>query len=282
MNYGGQAVIEGVMMRSKKFMTIAVRLENGKLKIKRKRLNPVPFSNIYFLRGIFYLIDTVKVGIKSLNWSAEQQLEEDEKEAGAFLTIGASLISIIIAIILFKFLPLSVAKLINPSNLFLFNLIDGGIKLFIFIAYIWIISKFKDIARIFQFHGAEHKAIGCLEYNEELNVKNCKKYEKEHKRCGTNFLFIVIFVSIFVYLFIPLKMGLISNLSLRILLLPFIAAVSYEIIKLGGKYDNWFVKVISYPGILIQKLTTKEPNDEQLEVGILALKELIELDKNYK
>lgn len=278
MAYGGQAVIEGVMMRSKSFMTIAVRLENGSIKVKRQLLKENPTSSIFFIRGIFNLVDTLKLGFSALNWSARQQINEEFSKGESFLTVITFVLSMILAVSLFKLFPLFIAKVVSPNNIYLLNLVDGIIKLTIFIGYIWIISFFSDVRRIFQYHGAEHKAIGCLEENKELNIANCLYKKKEHKRCGTNFLFTVIFISMIVYLLIPLQLGFWYNLILRLLLLPVIAGFSYELIKLSGKFDNLFTTIISYPGILIQKLTTYEPDNKQLEVGIVALKELLKLE----
>lgn len=278
-SYGGQAVLEGVMMRSKRFMTIAVRLEDKSIKVKREKLSVRKgfFSRLIFTRGVIYLVDMMRDGMRALNWSASQQL--DGEEENKWLVLFTTVVSILVAIAIFKFLPLSAARFVNPTNPFLFNLIDGGAKLLIFIIYLKLISLSKDIRRVFQYHGAEHKAIACLEAKKELTPANCQVFKKEHKRCGTNFLFIVIFVSVIVYLFIPLSFNFFTNLALRLALLPVIAGVAYEVLKLGARWDNWFTKAITFPGILLQKLTTAEPSLEQLEVSITALNELLVLEE---
>ena len=275
MNYGGQAVIEGIMMRSKDKMAVAVRLENGKIKVKKQNIKQNILSRIFFIRGIYNLIEQLILGYKTLNWSAEQQMDEEEQESSGWITIGATVLGIVVEIALVKLFPLGDAKMVDPDSLFVFNLIDGVVKLLIFLGYLWFIGRFKDVKRIFSYHGAEHKAIGCIEAGKKLTVENCIKYAKEHKRCGTNFLFIVIVVSILVYLVIPLNMDFWAKFGLRLLFLPIIAGIGYELIKLNKK-DNWFSKIINSPGILIQKLTTAEPDKKMLEVSIVALKEVMD------
>jgi uncharacterized protein YqhQ len=276
---GGQAVIEGVMMRSQKHLAVAVRLENGKIKIKKQKLKKVLFSKIFFLRGITNLIDTLKLGIKTLNWSAEQQMDEDEKESSGIITVLGTIFAVVMALGLFKFLPLFITKAINPTNPFVFNFYDGFIKIIVFIGYLLVISRFSEVKRVFQYHGAEHQVIGCFEAKKKLTPKNCRKYHKEHKRCGTNFLFLVIFISIFIYFLIPIKFNFFLNLLLRILFLPFIAGISYELIKLTGKYDNWLTSLISMPGLLMQRLTTFKPDTKQLEVAIASLQTVFKAEK---
>lgn len=277
--YGGQAVIEGVMMRSQHFMTTAVYTPTGK-KVKRQRLPKQTIANkIPFLRGMVNLVDMMKDGMSVLTWSAEQQLEEDEQGGKAILFI-TTIFSLLIAITIFKGLPLLAAKLVGSSNPFIFNLIDGAVKLSLFIGYIYAISFSKDIRRVFQFHAAEHKAIACHEAQKPLTVEHARPFRNEHKRCGTNFLFIVIFISMIVYLFIPLSFGFFTNLLLRLLLLPVIAGISYEILKFNAKHETFITKMIIYPGLLMQKLTTKDPDDEQLEMGLLSLRELLRLEES--
>ncbi len=277
-SYGGQAVIEGVMMRGKKFMTTAVRLENGKIRIKKERLPQRTsfFSRAFFFRGMVRLYDMLRDGWKSLQWSAEQQVDEEVHPA---FTIITTIIGVVVALALFKLIPFSVAKLLNPQNVFFFNLIDGVVKIIIFIIYLLIIGRMHDIKRTFQYHAAEHKTIACYEAKKKLTAKNCKPYKKEHKRCGTNFLFIVIVVGVIVYLFIPLAFSFWLNVLIRILLLPIIAGLAYEVLKLGAKWDNWFTTAIATPGLLLQKLTTFHPDEKQLEVGVASLKELLALEK---
>jgi len=281
--YGGQAVIEGVMMRSKKHMTIAVRLENGKIKIKREKVfqRTSKLSKAKFIRGAVMLWDVSKDGMRALTWSANQQLADDEEEAesGGLFAILTTLFSFMIAIGLFKALPFAIAKLVETSNTFIFNFVDGIITLFMLIGYILVISLSKDIRRVWQYHAAEHKAIACYEAGKKLTAKNAQKFRKEHPRCGTNFLFIVVATSFLIYLFIPLTFAWYANFALRLLLLPVIGGVAYEVIQWTNKRQNWFTKFVNSPGMFMQKLTTYEPDLDQLEVGCKSLQELIKIEK---
>ena len=286
-SFGGQAVIEGIMMRSKHYLSVAVRLENGKIKTKHESIKQSFWSKIWFIRGIYNLYDMSKIGLGALNWSADQQLIEDEGEdnkiLNALLIFLTTTISIIFAIALFKAGPFFLSRwIVGTEKPLLFNILDGSIKLTLLILYILVLSLFKETRKIFEYHGAEHKVIGCLEAKKKLTVKNCKTYQKEHKRCGTNFLFFVVFVSILVYLAIPLKMAWYYNLGLRVAFLPIIAGISYEVLRFNDKYQNKLTNLFSIPGILMQKLTTKEPDDKQLEVGIKALEIVVDLEQKHK
>jgi len=276
--YGGQAVIEGVMMRSKNFMSTAVRLGNGKIKVRTEKIGAFPFSKIFFIRGMINLFGTLRMGLKALEWSANQQVGEDE--SGSWIAVLSVIFGIAAALAVFKLFPFFVASIAPVDNIFLFNLIDASVKLCLFTGYVLAISLFDDVKRIFQYHGAEHKVIGCLEAGKVLSAKDSAVYCKEHRRCGTNFVFTVIVISMLVYLFIPLKLGFWQNFSLRLALLPVIAGVSYEIIKLSGK-DTFFTKIISYPGIIMQKLTTREPDKKQLEVAVVAMKSVVSAEKLF-
>src|SRR3989344_735612 len=272
---GGQALIEGVLMRNKDKISIAVR-KNKKIILKRETIK-FKESKKPFIRGIINLISTMYVGMKALNYSASIQLNKKEKE-NKFMNIITIIIAVIFALFLFKFLPLLLTQFID-NNLNLssasFNIIDGIIKLTILIMYIYIISRMKDIKRVFQYHGAEHKAVNCYESKISLTIKNVKKFSTIHKRCGTTFIFLVIFISIIIYIFIPKEYSFPLKLSLRILLLPIIASISYEVLKLSAKYNNIITRTITCPGLLIQKLTTNEPDNKQIEVAIKALKGVI-------
>jgi len=207
---------------------------------------------------------------------------DESSKWDTLLIVLTTIFSIAFALVLFKAVPFFLSGyLVGSKNAILFNFLDGLIKLILILTYIFLIGLFKETGRIFEYHGAEHKAVGCAEAGKELNVKNCKKYKKEHKRCGTNFLFFVIFVSMIIYLFIPLSMGWTYNLILRVAFLPIIAGISYEILKLNGKYNNWVTDLFSLPGIIMQKLTTKEPNDKQIEVAIEALKIVMNLENKH-
>jgi len=274
---GGQAVINGIMFREKENYSIAIRKENNQIATKKGKINIFKkYNKIFFLRGILNLIETLYLGVKALNWSAAQ-IEDDpkkeekdkskkpkEKKESPFLMIFSLTFSIAFAIAIFKIVPFYLTKFLTTQNQYTFSITEGLIKLTIFILYIYLISFMKDIKILYQYHGAEHKLINCYEHKEELTVKNIKKYSTLHSRCGTSFLFLVIFISIIFYMFIPNTLDTITKIVLRILLLPVIAGVSYEIIK--TKKLNF----LSIPGKFIQKITTSEPNEKQIEVAIKA------------
>lgn len=275
MGIGGQALIEGVLMRNKEKISIAVR--KGKKIITKKETIKFKESKTPFIRGITNLISTMYVGMKALNYSANIQIGKKEKE-NKFLNVITILIAVVFALFLFKFIPLFLTQLIDNKLKFSsvsFNITDGLIKLIILVSYIYIISRMKDIKRVFQYHGAEHKTVNCYESKMPLTIKNVKKFSTVHKRCGTTFIFLVIFTSIIVYIFIPKEYSFSLKLLLRIIFLPIIASISYEILKLSAKYDNIITKTITSPGLLIQKLTTNEPDNKQIEVAIKSLKGVI-------
>ncbi len=279
---GGQAIIEGVMMRNGDTIATAVRLPNNKIKVKKdyfKSLTKkIRILGWPFIRGAVNLVEILIIGMKIMIYSSNQQLDDDEdltmKEL--FFTI---LFSIIFSIVIFKLIPLLIATLFQKKLLLgniTFNLIDGFVKTAILVAYLWIIGFMPDVKRLFQYHGAEHKTINCFEKNIPLTPKNVIKQTRFHPRCGTTFILIVFLVSILFYLVIPLETSFAGKLLLRVLLLPLIGGVSYEIIKFGGKhYDNPVMKIILYPGMLLQRLTTREPDEEQAEVAIKSLKAAI-------
>ena len=292
---GGQAVIEGVMIRSNHHIAIAVRKENGKIALKKERLNSLmdkfKLLKLPFLRGIIYLIEMMITGFKALNFSAQEALDDgDEEEKGELSTMELVItfvFAIGFAVLLFKFLPLLVAEFFQSNsvtvskNYWLFNLIDGLVRILVFVLYIWILSFMKDIKRIFQYHGAEHQAVHCYEAKLPLTVKNVQKFNPEHPRCGTSFILIVLILSVFVYTFIPGTLGFWGKLGFRLALLPVIAGVSYEVLKLVGKFHskNGFFRVIVWPGMLTQKITTSKPEDDMVEVAILALKTVVKMEK---
>lgn len=288
---GGQAVIEGVMMRGSKSLATAVRTPKGNIEIDFKDNRPItrkyPILNIPFLRGFFVLVESMKIGMDSLNYSASF-LEDEEEEPSKFekwlenklgekannvLTGITMFISFLFAIGLFVALPTGIAsifKVASVSSLSL-NLIEAVIRIVILVLYMFLISKLNDIYRVFQYHGAEHKTIFCYEAMEELTVENVKKQPRLHPRCGTNFLFLVMFVSIIVFSFTGWG-GVVERLLLRIVLIPVVTGISYELIKWLGKNDSTLAKIIAYPGLKLQLLTTKEPDDSQIEVAIASLK----------
>ena len=274
-NYvGGQAVVEGGMMKNGDRIAVAIRNPNGKITVKKEKLK-IKESKIPFVRGVVNLIIIMYIGIKTLNYSSNAQLGKEEK-MGTKEIVFSLLFALVFAVLLFKFLPLLASTFIDKTyhvNNFLFNLLDGVIKIGLFVLYIYIISLNKDVYRVFQYHGAEHKAVACYENKKKLTIKNTQKFRTEHKRCGTTFVFLVLFISILVYMFIPKSYDITTKLGLRLILLPVIASISYELLRLGAKYS--FMNIIILPGLLIQKLTTKQPDDKQVEVAIKALKAVI-------
>ncbi|MBS3152654.1 DUF1385 domain-containing protein [Candidatus Woesearchaeota archaeon] len=271
---GGQALIEGVMMKYKDRIAIAVREKNGKITVKKENIK-YKDSNIPFIRGVVNLFIILYIGIKSLNYSANVAAGKEENVSTVGLLFSL-LFAIIFAVALFKFLPLLFVYILDKSfhfNNILFNVLDGLFKILLFVLYVYAISFMKDVHRVFQYHGAEHKAVACHEYNKKLSVEHVQKFEKEHIRCGTSFIFLVLFISIIVYTFIPKDYSFSLKLLLRILLLPVVASLSYEALRLGARYKAF--KFFSYPGLWIQKITTKNPTGKQVEVAIKALKTVL-------
>ena len=272
---GGQALIEGVMMKYKDNIAIAVRKKNGKIAVKKEKLK-IKDSKIPFWRGIINLFVILYIGIKALNYSSNMQLGKEEKISTKEMVFSIAF-AVILAIVLFKFLPLLLTTIINRAanvNNILFNFIDGIIKIVLFVGYIYLISLNKEVYRVFQYHGAEHKAVACHENKKKLTVEETQKFSTIHKRCGTTFVFLVLFISIIVYLFIPKNYNFATKLGLRIILLPVIASISYEILRLGARFS--FLKALILPGLLIQKITTKEPDNKQVQVAIKALKAAVD------
>ena len=287
---GGQAVIEGVMMRGSKGLATAVRTPSGKIEVDVKNVKPLTkkykFLNIPFIRGVFILIDSLMVGIKTLNYSASF-FEEDEEEskfefwlkkklgdkgANDLIVTGTMTFSILLSVGLFVGIPTVLAAIFKSLGLhpIALNLIESVIRVGILILYMYLVSKLDDIYRVFQYHGAEHKTIFCYENEEKLTVENVKRYSRFHPRCGTNFLFLTMFVSIIIFSLTGWG-GVIQRIILRVLLMPFVAGITYELIKWLGKTDSKLGKIIAYPGLKLQELTTKEPDDSQIEVAIASL-----------
>lgn len=278
---GGQAIIEGVMFRKGNNISIAVRKPNNEIVVKKDKLNllSTKFNRIYFLRGIISLFEMIYVGTKALNYSANQATGDEEEDFSMFHFIIVFAISLVIALLLFKLLPLFLAQVITAnltnSNI-TFSLIDGMIKILLFMLYIYIVSFMPDIRRIFSYHGAEHKVALCHENKKKLTVKNAKTYSTIHPRCGTSFIMLVLIISIIVYTFIPMNFSFLQKYLYRIILLPVMAGISYEFLRFGAKLkNNWLLKPLIYPGLLLQKITTSEPTDDQLEVALAALEPLV-------
>lgn len=287
---GGQAIIEGVMMRGSKGLATAVRTPSGKIEVKVKKIKPITkrykFLNIPIIRGAVILIDSLIVGIKTLNYSASFfEEEEDEskfdiwlksklgdKGANDLLVTLTMMISLLMAAGLFLGIPTAIASLFKVFGIspIILNLIEAIIRISILILYMYLISKLEDIYRVFQYHGAEHKTIFCYEAEEKLTVENVRKFGRLHPRCGTNFLFLTMLVSVILFTLTGWG-GFLQRLILRIVLMPIVAGITYELIKWLGRTESKVGKVIAYPGLKLQELTTKEPDDDQLEVAIKSL-----------
>jgi uncharacterized protein YqhQ len=302
---GGQAVIEGVMMRSPNNITIAVRKPDESIKVKKTPYKTLTqkykLLNIPIIRGVINLVEMMIIGTKAINFSASESLEEEGKnkeipkektklgKIGETLMFGFSfIVAIMFSVFLFKFIPLWITTFLEKGNLYIeqnyiiFNLLDGVLKITIFLLYIFLLSLIPSFRRVFEYHGAEHKSIFTYENKKELTVENAKPQSRFHPRCGTSFILIVFVISIIVYTFVPKQDSFLLNLSVRLAFLPLIAGISYEYLKVSAKYSNKaFVKALIAPGLLFQRLTTKTPNDKQLEVGLKSLSDILELEKNY-
>jgi len=288
---GGQAVIEGVMMRSPEFISVAIRRTNGEIFVKRdpyvaltKRFK---FLNIPIIRGVIVLIETLYIGVKTLMFSADEAMKEispeakEKKSEGGFLNSLWIFLMVILGVglgvLIFFYLPLVFTDLLRIKGSLLFNLVDGVIRLTIFLLYIYLISLWKDMRRVFEYHGAEHKSIYTLESGRELTVENAKEHSTLHPRCGTSFLLIVVIVSILVFMFLG-RPHTFTDRLIRLSFIPLIAGISYELIKLSGrKMDSRLAKILTAPGLWLQRITTKEPDEKQLEVAIASLKSALNL-----
>lgn len=285
---GGQAVIEGVMMRSPHSMAVAVRRPNGEIVVKREKLNFFSekklFSKLPLVRGVMNLLSSLILGMKALNFSANQSLEE-EKEVSSW-TMGLTFtFALCFGIFLFFLIPLFLTKwlrfaipMVSTSGI-LFNLVDGILRLMIFLAYLWGISFFKEIRRIFEYHGAEHKSIFAFESGDKLIPDRVKGYSHLHPRCGTSFLLVVMVVSIVVFALIPHQLSFGYKVASRVVFIPLIAGLAYEIIRFADqkrekKSMQYFIK----PGLWLQRMTAREPSEDQIEVALRALQEVLELE----
>lgn len=277
---GGQAVIEGVMMRGPKSTAIAVRKDDGEIVLKKDENHSISerykFLKLPILRGVVSLIEMMIIGIQTLSYSATMAgYEEEETLTTKDITIALAS-AVVFAVVLFVILPTVAVKFIsaNIKTPFLLSLAEGFLRIAIFVAYVAVISLMKDIRRVFEYHGAEHKAVHCYEHGEELTPENAKKYSTVHPRCGTSFIMIVMIVSILLFSLLGWP-GIIARIISRILLLPLVAGISYELIQLAGRSNSQFLKILNTPGMWLQKLTTREPDESQLEVAIAALKAVL-------
>lgn len=285
-NIGGQAVLEGIMMKHNEEYAVAVRKPDGEISVKKEKYHSIVkwkvLTTTPFIRGVFNFIDSMVIGIKTLTYSASFYEEEEEvlteeavkkKEKKEKLLMGATVaFSVVAAVAIFMVLPYfltSFLKGLIPSYQ-VRTVIEGLVRIGIFVLYVLLISRMEDIQRTFMYHGAEHKCINCIEHGLPLTVENVRKSSRQHKRCGTSFLFLVLAISIVLLLLIRVDSA-VMRVVVRILLLPVIAGISYEVLKLAGRSDNILINLISSPGLAIQKLTTKEPDDDMIEVAIQAV-----------
>ncbi len=281
MPVGGQAVIEGVLMRNEDDISVAVRrVSDGEIVVRnlepRKKFNRL--SQIPFVRGLFNLYDMLSTGIRALNLSAEVALEEEEEDFGtkeAVLTTGLALL---ISIGFFVILPVWATNNLwglSEGNAFLFNLVEGLIRIALFLLYLVTITFFEDIRRVFEYHGAEHKSVYAYEDGKDLSVTEAKGYSTLHPRCGTAFLMIVLIVAILTFSLAG-NPPLLIKIASRILLLPVVAGVSYEILRFSGRHtENPLLRPFLMPGLMLQKITTREPSEDQIEVALAALKQVV-------
>ena len=284
---GGQAVMEGVMMKNQDKYAVAVRKPDKEIIvevseypgiIKNKKIRNMPI-----LRGVFSFIESLVLGMKTLTFSASffeeeeekpktvQEKKKDQKKEDAMMG-GTVAVSVLLAVAIFMVLPYYISLFFQrfTSSYLLIALLEGILRLVIFIGYVAGISLMPDIKRVYMYHGAEHKCINCIEHGMDLTVENVKKSSKQHKRCGTSFLLIVMIISIFFFMFIHVDSG-VARLLLRLVLIPLIAGVSYEFIRLAGRSDNALVNILSKPGLWLQNLTTREPDEDMIEVGIASV-----------
>jgi uncharacterized protein YqhQ len=282
--YGGQAVIEGVMMRGKQVMAVATRRPNGEIGVHTQTLSPLytgKWRKTPLVRGIIALIESMVLGIQTLMYSANVALEEEDVKLSGGTKWGIIIGALVFAIAVFFVGPLFLTNLLREylESSLVFNLLEGLIRVAVFILYLWVISNMKDIKRVFAYHGAEHKAINTFEAGDPLEVQHARKYTTANPRCGTSFLFAVLVIAIIVFSLVG-KPGIGWMVASRILLLPVIAALGYEFIYFTSRHcDNLLMKILLTPGLWLQSLTTREPDDQQLEVALEALKHVIAEEK---
>ena len=272
---GGQAVIEGVMMRGPEYIATAVRTPSGEITVKKDAVHSIteryPILKKPFLRGTVALCESLVYGMKSFSYSAQAAGEEDEQITNTEMALTMAF-SIVLAIVFFLLIPTYAVKFIPgiEHSAVWMNIVEGVLRLAIFLLYIWGISLTKDIRRVFEYHGAEHKTIWTYESGQELTVENVRRHSRLHPRCGTNFLLIVMVVSIFVFAFLGWP-SLLERVASRIVLMPVVAGISYEMIRLASRTESALLQALFKPGLWLQYLTTREPHDDQIEVAIRAL-----------
>lgn len=291
---GGQAVLEGIMMKNKEEYAVAVRLPDGKIEVMRQECKGVfgdsVVKKIPFVRGVFNFIESLVLGMQTLTYSASFYEEEEQetvsdkmmkkmfKDKAENVIMGFTVfVSIILAIGLFMILPYVISEFLAKyiQNNSVIAIIEGVTRILIFLLYVVLISLMKDIRRVYQYHGAEHKCINCIESGRPLTVRNVMRCSRLHRRCGTSFMLIVMIISVILFFFIRVE-AVWLKLLLRLLLIPVIAGISYEVLRIAGKFDNLFVRIISAPGLWLQRLTTREPEEEMVEVAIAAIEKVFD------
>ncbi len=282
--FGGQAVIEGVMFRSKNHMVVCVRQPNGEVLTKTEEIKSLSETyrvlKIPFLRGIIALFETLYLGVKGLYFSANVSLEEEEEKIEPKEMVVAFVLAMALAIFLFSIFPFFLTSLFKFRGL-IFNVVEGIIRVAIFILYLLVVASIGEFRKVLQYHGAEHTAINAYEAGVELNVANAKKYSRLHPRCGTSFLFIVLVISILLFSLVP-SQNFVTRLSYRIILIPVISSISYEILKISDKYKKSIVmRILVTPGLGIQYLTTRNPDEEMLTIALKAVQEVNKLSQTH-
>jgi uncharacterized protein YqhQ len=287
-NVGGQAVIEGVMMKGRKGWTVAVRDPKGEIHVKREELSELPrLFRIPVIRGFISLFYAMFIGIKAIEFSANKAYDEEDGKPLNPVAIAATIgFSILLGVGLFILLPLYATKLlgfvfasVSESSL-LFNLVDGVIRVLVFLLYVISIGLWKEMRRIFEYHGAEHKVIHAYENGNDLTLTNIKDFSPLHPRCGTSFLLIVMLISIFTFSFIPQEWSFLYKFLSRLILIPLIAGMSYEFLRFSARMkNNFFMHVMIQPGLMLQRLTTREPDEAQIEVALRALEEVLLMEE---
>lgn len=281
---GGQAVMEGVMMKNKDHYAVAVRKPDGNIEVKKEEFKGISSKcklfRVPFIRGIFSFIDSLTLGMSTLTYSASfydeeedtEKTEQEKKKSDTVFNVITIMISVILAVGIFMVVPFYLSQLLEKviSSKTLVIFLEGVIRLLIFIIYIVLISFMKDIKRVYMYHGAEHKCINCIEHGMPLTVDNVRISSKEHKRCGTSFMLLVMCISILILMLVRFD-SRILRLVARIVLIPVIAGISFELLRLAGTKENVFTNIMSKPGLLLQRLTTKEPDDSMIEVGIASV-----------
>lgn len=281
---GGQAVMEGVMMKNKDHYAVAVRKPDGNIEVKKEEFKGISSKcklfRVPFIRGIFSFIDSLTLGMSTLTYSASfyeeeedtKKTEQEKKKSDTVFNVITIMISVILAVGIFMVVPFYLSQLLEKviSSKTLVIFLEGVIRLLIFIIYIVLISFMKDIKRVYMYHGAEHKCINCIEHGMPLTVDNVRISSKEHKRCGTSFMLLVMCISILILMLVRFD-SRILRLVARIVLIPVIAGISFELLRFAGTKENVFTNIMSKPGLLLQRLTTKEPDDSMIEVGIASV-----------